>query len=521
MKTLVFTVRELLHRYPLSSAHLLGGGDGLDREVTSASLLEAPDFHSERHPYELIFTTGYPFKDREEIQLQLMRDFGAHDISGLVIKVPRFLSVVPEPMRILADQYRLPLLQVGADANLNQMVYTIIETIFSQRQQVLNQLLDIVAHDDAGDPREIWEQSATILMEEEGVRVLLTTEDGVVLPLLTMNIAHQIGTQRISWRPNRTASSNEMIIKIGGEVFVGLVNHIPGSGDNPSAYLLLYQKSRQGSLVIDAEWHPFLMFFTGLAKRCLRAMWGARMDIATSLGRSDPAELLRQCGLSIQEGAQWVITSPQKDTKQIWRRLEGMRMKMGVVGCTFFDANRLYFLGPPLLHLHEGFLANFVALLPDGSTLGYGPVCYESEQLWDTLKRTDNILTLHGDTGGLIDCTTVGLELVLGHVPVPVQKAFVDGVLGALIQYDRDHHTDLMETLAAYLDEGSVKSTASRLQIHYNTVSYRLRQIEDILSCSLTSHTGRQRIGLAYTFMLAARHPALPSWPAPYTLIDD
>jgi len=64
--------------------------------------------------------------------------------------------------------------------------------------------------------------------------------------------------------------------------------------------------------------------------------------------------------------------------------------------------------------------------------------------------------------------------------------------LGALIDYDRRNKTNLVQTLEAALDQGGlINVTADLLNIHPNTLKYRLQRIEEILSHSPLSSTYR------------------------------
>lgn len=63
---------------------------------------------------------------------------------------------------------------------------------------------------------------------------------------------------------------------------------------------------------------------------------------------------------------------------------------------------------------------------------------------------------------------------------------YVKRELGPLIAYDADHHTDLMVTLSAYLEEGGNKSAAAAtLFMNRATFYHRLVKIEKILNCDL------------------------------------
>lgn len=64
---------------------------------------------------------------------------------------------------------------------------------------------------------------------------------------------------------------------------------------------------------------------------------------------------------------------------------------------------------------------------------------------------------------------------------------FVHEVLGPLIEYEKSRKGDLLLTLFVYLEcNQNVKETIDALHIHTNTLNYRLKRIEEILSINFT-----------------------------------
>ncbi|WP_066253173.1 helix-turn-helix domain-containing protein [Neobacillus drentensis] len=63
---------------------------------------------------------------------------------------------------------------------------------------------------------------------------------------------------------------------------------------------------------------------------------------------------------------------------------------------------------------------------------------------------------------------------------------FIHEVLGPLIEYEKTRKGELLSTLIVYLDQNqNIKKTADSLHIHTNTLSYRLKRIEEILLTDL------------------------------------
>ena len=87
-------------------------------------------------------------------------------------------------------------------------------------------------------------------------------------------------------------------------------------------------------------------------------------------------------------------------------------------------------------------------------------------------------------------------------------RTFVQRELRGLAA-DDDLTTRLTATLRTYLDEHSSRSrTAKRLGIHENTVSYRIKQAEEILGRSVDQRTLELRVALALAHLVRNPTPA-------------
>jgi len=80
------------------------------------------------------------------------------------------------------------------------------------------------------------------------------------------------------------------------------------------------------------------------------------------------------------------------------------------------------------------------------------------------------------------------------------REAFVHGALDPLVRYDRKHGTDLLHTLRVFLDSGGAWQEAARLlQVHPNTLRYRIGRVETLTDRDLSSMPDRVDLFLALT----------------------
>jgi len=98
-----------------------------------------------------------------------------------------------------------------------------------------------------------------------------------------------------------------------------------------------------------------------------------------------------------------------------------------------------------------------------------------------------------GKAGAVAAYSDLGVHRLLLRVPnVSDLWAFAEEVLGALSEDERSTGINYLKTLAVYFEEnGSPRRAAERLHLHPNTVTYRLRRIEELTGISLSVHRDR------------------------------
>jgi purine catabolism regulator len=75
----------------------------------------------------------------------------------------------------------------------------------------------------------------------------------------------------------------------------------------------------------------------------------------------------------------------------------------------------------------------------------------------------------------------LGLERLLASTPTDDLADFVQHAIGALVVHDRANNTDLVDTLAVWLETRNMAEAARRMYVHYNTLKNRLDRIEAII----------------------------------------
>ena len=105
----------------------------------------------------------------------------------------------------------------------------------------------------------------------------------------------------------------------------------------------------------------------------------------------------------------------------------------------------------------------------------------------------------YGNTDDILFFEDLGILQLLWEVDHSHLINFTDESLKDLIEYERDSQTDLINTLGAYLaSDCKIQGTADKLHVHPNTVSYRIKRINEILGCDLKDFETRINLSIAY-----------------------
>jgi sugar diacid utilization regulator len=123
-----------------------------------------------------------------------------------------------------------------------------------------------------------------------------------------------------------------------------------------------------------------------------------------------------------------------------------------------------------------------------------GRAIQEAELVLEVLQRGDGL-------GGPIqeDIGTGTYRLlfrVLASHPEEVRSFFEDTV-AAIVRYDDQYRTDLVQTLEAYLEHNcNMNATAAAIYAHRHTVAYRLERVKELSGLDPMQTEDRERLGL-------------------------
>lgn len=221
-------------------------------------------------------------------------------------------------------------------------------------------------------------------------------------------------------------------------------------------------------------------------------------------------------GLPIEKGQLWVIawSSQKKPAKQSARK----RMFAENIVLDHLKSPLLFFgddIGVILLEEHVQQLPSTLhnALLtqnaPHPLWIVYGARYHSLQDLKTMLTHSIGLAQKarrEGHSEYLLDVQTPGLESLLDNPRLAEDlNRFATRLLAPLLEHDRAKGTDLTTTFVLAQTLGSVQAVAEELDMHVNTIRYRLHKVEDILGIERASPKERTAWALA-SFVWRSSH---------------
>src|ERR1700674_5868174 len=123
------TVGEAMRCGALASAKLVAGGEGLDRAIEWARLMETPEVQPRAG--DLMLTTGFPIKDDRDAHIRLVARIADAGGAGLVVRPMPYLRKLPPEMATEANRLNVPLFTVAQDVQLIDLMAPLLERIIN------------------------------------------------------------------------------------------------------------------------------------------------------------------------------------------------------------------------------------------------------------------------------------------------------------------------------------------------------------------------------------------------------
>lgn len=489
----MITLGDLINKNIFDKCTILSGVNNLSRAVTSISVLETPDYEKYIIKDTLILTTLYPVKNDMVLFEKLLTALSQKGVSGLAIKLHRYIDTIPSNILELANKLNFPLIALESDVNFSVLFNAILSEIqFSEYERInmddtyLRILPDIYKYPSTG---EIVKNFNNI----EGFEILIYNPSN--------NKIHS-SSERIEKLFQEYSKASNTLLHFDN--YILYVEDIYYNSQYIYKLLLLCKKEKQYCLYNIASIYKLLIIFVFQYKQDViakqeRFMLNFISNITTQYNTNRD---LMEAGLAFN----WRINFPinvimlSSSLPQSMQKIFALSLKNWViqnfnvknneVNSTLIDNMILIIVNvnqkinvPKMInHLY----AEFKEFQEKKTKL---KIAYSNPiELAINIPTVYSLLssTIRQQQKGILKYDVVGENDIRLITLIKKQnyndiKDFYYPLIEPLINYDKNHNSSLAVTLYTFFEcQFSAKRCAEKLFIHINSLKYRLSLISDL-----------------------------------------
>jgi purine catabolism regulator len=520
------SLRELLAIPALQGIEILAGERGVDRrQVSSVTVMDAPDPYRWIQGGELVVTSGYIFRDNPLSILDAIEKLNERESSGFGIKVQRYVKTVPPEALALADKLAFPLLDIPFSFAFRDVIDPVLTSIVNRQARAIKFSEQVLTS---------FSKMVTVGAGEEEICASLRkfAKCGLVFCDTTFGEFHFAADDDFV-RIVRSTPLHDLLrrflsvkIAIGERVYGYLVFQLPPSSSPEghwftpvshaqTALLLCLQKRLahaeterryRSEFVLDIL-NKNLRFEKELWNRAALLDWdirGPRYVVVVDIDNYkrqfeevDGQEAMR----TIEETKRRIYTISNTVIRSSFPRVPFTEMSDSVA----------YILpAPPLESAVERVLSPVLKTLQEeilnatgkSVTIGAGRVkqsVLQSSESYDEACRALEMVRSAQGPGKIAFWDRLGVNKLLFGLPdSSAARDFCREILAPLLDLEESNRETLLKTLTALSESNwSVKASSRLLGIHENTVKYRYKRIREMLGFNPDSSEERLRLALA------------------------
>lgn len=482
-----FDVGTVVQSLRLRDGGFVAGADGMSRAVRRARIASTAEHLQHVSSAELVVTTPAILTASDQDWEQLLAHFDAAQIAGLAVHLEGDEELPPAFLDI-ANRLSLPVITFPRGITLSDATTAVLDALLDAQEQGLQRVLDIhqrftrIVVAGGGVP-----EIAATLHDLLGLPVAVVDTEGRTIVAVPSDAADHVDVADGRHRHPITAGDHTYgeIVAFGG----GLLDE-DGEVAMQRAAMGMAVRLAQATAVAEAQERFAAISLEELiaghagdaaevAERAISFGWDLSRPRAVLLASVDPPQ-----ERTMPPGVLDTIAASARATLGrdaiVWTRSATIAALLAPATDESEERRRIA----------EGLRRELDARLRTVTvSIGVGRRVKDPAALRQSFVEASRAVDVGRWAKGR-HVTAVydelGIERLLASSPADDLAEFVEHAIGPLIAHDRSHQTDLVETLAIWLETRNMAQAARQTFVHYNTLKNRLERIEAIIGPVLT-----------------------------------
>lgn len=524
---------EILEMSAFKDFKILAGENGINRTVTSVSVMDAPDIDKWLKGGEILITTGYIMRDNISEFLYLIKNIDGVKAAALFIKMKRFIDKLPEDVLDLANSLGFPIVSVPMNFAFTDVINPVLSVIINEQARRL-QLSE-----------NIHKSFTYLVLKGATTKEIVET----LSKIIKCNVAYLDTYYNKKYVFSSKKDFTDDILNYGFDELILKYKNYPIRIDNRNyGYIICLKDHLRTSIdeYIDiAIEHAGTVLKLEVQKRISYEEIKNRQEnefvhelITEKVKNKDDDELKSKAmfyNLKF-ENKTIVISISVDDLGKLMHSKRNQSVKL-------FENIRERIFEICKKHIYHNFKSsifanlgnNIVSLiqLEDGENKIYSKALFKvCNEIKENIKKNYKV-TLTIGIGELKDSIKEAYisykeakhAVKLGRILYKKNKIvlykdlgvyrlldaiydtkearqFCESSIGKLKQHDKRFKSDLVNTLITIKEcDWNLKEAAEKMYIHYNTMKYRYKKIEEILNADLSNSEERFVISITIKLM--------------------
>lgn len=465
-----------------SKVKLLNPEVDLARPITHITIMEAPDLYEWVEGGEFVLTTWYSMLNDQQMAIESFTKL-AQKVSAIGIKTKRFIDEVPPEILAIADKYKLPVFEVKREVKFRELV-TIIASQVQNYQ--FNMLVEAEEYN-----RKLVEVSAS---SDDIFSTLKAFYVETLESCICLDHEFEIVGNYGSLKNKIDLESIKRVIQ--DELFQEHGFFFSMAVDNAAVFACYAKKKLMGFLIVSSRclkverlklicqqtalflsiklWNDF-----EISQRVLQKFW---QDLISNrkIDLEDVKGKLHRFGIDLDHGATLGVVYHKSENGELFQLMDSyLQNKILLMQDNFivvlYEKDKLVYKLSDFKNYIKGHENEYLAVMsPSFSSIENLRTYYKLSV--DVIK----ILRALKVTGIKKMKDWAAYTMILYCKESPAYSVIKSSILEPLLTYDKEYHTQLIQSLCMSIILENLTRTAGKMHVHVNTLRYRLDKIKEI-----------------------------------------
>lgn len=520
-------IGEIMNLEEFKEYRFLGGKKGMDNEITSVTVLDEPNILPSLSGGELVLSTGYVIQQGVEDMSQLIRGLSAAGCAALFVQTEKYLGPLPPEVIQTANELAFPIVNMPLTATLKEVISPITKRLVDIQTSSIRL------------SENINTSFINAVINGGGISEIINT----IATLLNCNIAFYDAVF------NKIYPSKNTSLKEGfSDCFQDEYPNIPICVDEKQYGFLVIVNEDHGAF---SKYEEMILGHAATALKLIGQKYLSNMEIEARYRDGFVQDIVLNNIKSLQEvikrgkiygwdlSDRWYTTvvvdiddfkiqylniHSKKDSESIEKTndeifdfsLKFLRKHFKNVLYTKFTDSAAYIIkhDKPTeettarmrkvcneLRQEVNRLYHFTITIGVGESKSSIMDCHASYQ---EAQKSIKISRLIYKRDNVMVYTSLGIYKFLDGIKEnPSVREFYKDYIDKICRHDEQHNTDFMETLINIVQNGwNLKMASDSMYLHYNTIKYRYKKIEEIAGLDLDKTEEKLSMELAVKIYL-------------------